>query len=67
MRFHAAIFALSQGRRVIGLDYRPGKKDKVGSLLDELGNSENCTRIDLLTSDWLLGRLLATREPRSDS
>ena len=37
MRFHAAIYALAHTRRVIGIDYRIGKKDKVGALLDDLG------------------------------
>jgi len=57
MRFHAAIYALSQGRRVIGIDYRPGEKDKVGFLLSQSGQSDSCTRIDLLEAGWLLERL----------
>lgn len=57
MRFHATIFALAQQRRVIGIDYRVGKRDKVGVLLNDLGQSENCRRIDELTSAWLLERL----------
>ena len=43
MRFHAAIFALAQERRVIGIDYRVGARDKVGALLEDAGQSENCT------------------------
>ena len=57
MRFHAAIFALSQHRRVIGIDYRVGAPDKVRALLDDVGQSENCTRIDEMTARWLVERL----------
>jgi len=59
MRFHAVIFALSQERPVIGIDYRIGKRDKVASLLDDFGQSENCTRVDELTAEWLCSRLRA--------
>ena len=57
MRFHATIFALSQNCKVIGVDYRIGKRDKVAELLDDAGQAENCARIDLLTADWLAQRL----------
>ena len=53
MRFHAAIFALSQNRKVIGVDYRIGMRDKVAELMDDVDQGENCARIDLLTGDWL--------------
>jgi polysaccharide pyruvyl transferase WcaK-like protein len=59
MRFHAVIYALSQRRPVIGIDYRPGRKDKVGYLLDDFGRADACTRIDLLQADWLAERLSA--------
>jgi polysaccharide pyruvyl transferase WcaK-like protein len=59
MRFHGAIFALSQGRPVIGIDYRIGKNDKVHALLEDLGQAENCVRVDLFREEWLLGRLTA--------
>ncbi len=59
MRFHAAIYALAQQLPVIGIDYRIGRKDKVGALLSDRGMSENCARIDELSSDWLLQRLCA--------
>lgn len=59
MRFHAAIFALAQQRKVIGIDYRIGQRDKVGELLSDFGQSQNCSRIDEMTSDWLLQRLSA--------
>jgi polysaccharide pyruvyl transferase WcaK-like protein len=57
MRFHAAIFALAQGRRVIGIDYRVGKRDKVAALLSDFDQNEDCVRIDELSSDWLCERL----------
>jgi polysaccharide pyruvyl transferase WcaK-like protein len=59
MRFHATIFALAQELPVVGIDYRPGKRDKVAALLDDFGHSENCRRIDEMTSDWLCERLNA--------
>jgi polysaccharide pyruvyl transferase WcaK-like protein len=65
MRFHATIFALAQRCPVVGIDYRPGKRDKVAALLDDFGLSENCQRIDEMTSDWLCERLDAlTRSAR---
>lgn len=57
MRFHAAIFALSQHCKVIGIDYRIGKKDKVAGLLDDVGQGEHCARIDLLEGEWLANKL----------
>lgn len=58
MRFHATIYALSQGTRAIGIDYRPGKKDKVAALLDDAGQARNCCRIDEMTTDWMFERLM---------
>ena len=58
MRFHAAIFALSQNRRVIGVDYRIGMRDKVAELMDDVDQGENCARIDLLTGEWLAQKLV---------
>ena len=62
MRFHATIFALAQKRRVIGIDYRIGKRDKVGALLSDFDQSINCARIDELTAEWLCQRLSALAE-----
>ena len=59
MRFHATIYALAQGTPVIGVDYRPGKKDKVAALLADAGQAHNCGRIDEITADWMLDRLRA--------
>jgi polysaccharide pyruvyl transferase WcaK-like protein len=59
MRFHAAIYALAQQVPVVGIDYRIGRKDKVGALLDDFGTGGNCRRIDELTAEWLYERLCA--------
>jgi polysaccharide pyruvyl transferase WcaK-like protein len=70
MRFHATIFALSQGCPTIGIDYRVGKRDKVAALLGDFGQSENCGRVDEVTSDWLcerLGSIVARDAPRRNS
>jgi polysaccharide pyruvyl transferase WcaK-like protein len=64
MRFHATIYALAQQRRVIGVDYRIGKRDKVAALLSDYGLSENCRRVDEMTTAWLLERL-SSLSPRS--
>lgn len=63
MRFHASIFALSQGCRVVGIDYRIGHRDKVAALLDDFDKGEDCTRIDQLTPEWLVERLRLQAQP----
>jgi polysaccharide pyruvyl transferase WcaK-like protein len=57
MRFHATIFALSQGCPVAGIDYRIGKRDKVAAVLSDAGHEEDCCRIDELTAPWLTEKL----------
>jgi len=57
MRFHAAIYALSQRRPLVGVDYRPGVKDKVGYLMSDFGIFESCRRIDHLEAGWLADQL----------
>jgi len=57
MRFHATIYALVQQRKVIGIDYRVGRRDKVAALLTDFGKGDYCTRIDEMTTPWLLQRL----------
>jgi polysaccharide pyruvyl transferase WcaK-like protein len=57
MRFHAAVFALSQGCPVLGIDYRVGKRDKVAALLSDFDQDTNCARIDEMSADWLGERL----------
>lgn len=63
MRFHGAIYALSQQLPVVGVDYRPGAKDKVAYLLEDFGRAEDCSRIDTLSGDWLAERLAAACGP----
>ena len=57
MRFHATIFALSQGIETLGVDYRVGKRDKVAAVLTDAGKGDQCTRIDLMTTEWLLKQM----------
>jgi polysaccharide pyruvyl transferase WcaK-like protein len=54
MRFHATIYALAQRRRVVGIDYRIGKRDKVAALLDDAGHRDSYRRVDEMTTDWLV-------------
>ena len=61
MRFHATIFALSQHRKVIGVDYRVGRRDKVAALLDDAGQRDSHARIDQMTTEWLFNRLSRSR------
>lgn len=65
MRFHANIFALSQGLSVVGIDYRPGKRDKVDALHRDRGTIENVRRIDDMSTEWLVQRLTALAAARS--
>jgi len=50
MRFQATIFAVPVERNVIGVDYRPGVRDKVAALLSDLGRGDCCGRIDEVTA-----------------
>jgi polysaccharide pyruvyl transferase WcaK-like protein len=63
MRFHAAIFALSQQRPVIGIDYRVGKRDKVAALLSDFDQSQYCARIDEVSAEWLCESLMDICQP----
>jgi len=65
MRFHANIFALSQGLGVVGIDYRPGKRDKVDALHRDRGTIENVRRIDNMSTEWLVQRLTELAARRS--
>ena len=56
MRFHAAIFALSQGKPTFGIDYCPSLK--VEQLFADLGKSEDAVRIDHFVSNWLVNKLV---------
>ncbi|MGQ0734659.1 MAG: polysaccharide pyruvyl transferase family protein [Acidobacteriota bacterium] len=63
MRFHATIYALSQRKPVIGIDYRPGTRDKVAALLADAGAGHNCGAIDTITTEWLVQRLTELTGP----
>lgn len=60
MRFHAAIFALSQNRPTFGVDYCPSRK--VEQLFDDLGKGSDAIQIDNFTADWLTQRLMTLVE-----
>lgn len=57
MRFHGAIFALSQSCPVIGIDYRIGKRDKVAAVMADAGYPDDVQRIDEMRADWLVRKL----------
>ena len=57
MRFHATIFALSQGIETIGVDYRIGERDKVAAVLSDAGKGDQCVRIDEMTVEWMTSQL----------
>ena len=58
MRFHGAVFALTQNVPLIGLDYFAGG-GKVSELLTDLGRAEDACEVARLTSDWLVEKLMA--------
>ncbi len=57
MRFHAAIFSLSQGRPTFGIDYYPNQGGKVEQLFADLGKADDAVQIDKFTPDWLVDKL----------
>lgn len=57
MRFHAAIFALSQNLPTIGIDYYPGQGGKVEQLFHDRGLSDLARRLDEVDRDWLIGAM----------
>ncbi len=57
MRFHATIFALSQGIETIGVDYRIGERDKVAAVLSDAGKGDQCVRIDEMSVEWMTDQL----------
>ena len=57
MRFHAVVFALSQGIPLLAIDYSYGRDGKVSNLLNEYKYSNHVTRIDTFTSEWMIERL----------
>jgi polysaccharide pyruvyl transferase WcaK-like protein len=58
MRFHAAVFALSQAIPVIGIDYTSGQNGKVSRLMQEHDRSDYVCRIDNFNGEWLVERLV---------
>ena len=58
MRFHAAIFALTQNVPLIGLDYFAGG-GKVSELLADAGRPEDACEVARFTPEWLVERLNA--------
>lgn len=66
MRFHACIFALSQNRPTLGIDYYPGQGGKVEQLFEDVGRPEAVRRMDRVETDWLvqaISRLVDRTEP----
>ena len=62
MRFHAAIFALSQGVPTYGVDYYPGAGGKVQELFGDLGLEGAVRRIDNFDADWFMDKFGAHLE-----
>ena len=64
MRFHASIFALSQGLWTAGVDYYPGEGGKVEQLFRDKRLADRVRRMDRADEAWLftcLSEILATR------
>jgi polysaccharide pyruvyl transferase WcaK-like protein len=59
MRFHGAIFCLSQNLPTIGIDYYPGQGGKVEQLFRDRGIPDLARRIDEADGKWLLGAMRA--------
>jgi polysaccharide pyruvyl transferase WcaK-like protein len=59
VRFHASIFALSQGIPTIGVDYFPGVGGKVLELFSDLQREDDARVMDALTAEWVAERLRA--------
>lgn len=53
MRFHGAIFCLSQNLPTIGVDYYPGQGGKVEQLFRDAGKADLARRIDEADRVWL--------------
>ena len=59
MRFHAAIFAESQGKLPIGIDYFRPPGGKITQLFAEFGRSQDASTVAAFNSAWLVDRLRA--------
>ena len=58
MRFHAAVFGLTQNVPLIGIDYFPDG-GKVSELLGDQGRPEDASTVAGFTPEWLVERLTA--------
>jgi polysaccharide pyruvyl transferase WcaK-like protein len=59
VRFHACIFAISQGVPTIGVDYYPGDGGKVSELMTDLGHMNDIRVMGEVTPEWLCERFAA--------
>jgi polysaccharide pyruvyl transferase WcaK-like protein len=59
MRFHACIFALSQGLPTLGIDYYPHAGGKVEELFADCVLPGDVSRVDILETRWLADKLEA--------
>ena len=59
MRFHAAIFAESQGNAPIGIEFFPPPGGKITQLFAELGRPQDASTVAAFSSEWLVDRLHA--------
>lgn len=65
VRFHACIFAISQGLPTIGADYYPGGGGKVCELFADLGHTKDVRVMDEITPQWLSERFAAHGNTRN--
>jgi polysaccharide pyruvyl transferase WcaK-like protein len=65
MRFHAAVFALSQDAPVVGVDYFPPPGGKVSQVLADAGRPQDAAQIDKVSAEWLAERLDANLAVRA--
>lgn len=59
MRFHAAIFAESQGKSPIGIEFFPPPGGKITQLFATLGRPQDASTVSAFSSEWLVDRLHA--------
>jgi len=62
MRLHAAIFSMSQGLPVLGLDYFQGKGGKLTELFYDSGRSDWTRTTEAFEVDWLVNKIEASLE-----